>query len=343
MTRFPRTATVIIVVSMLSATAGDVRADAQVEEKTEFKMTGVVGAMVNVFGGKAAREGVTSETTVKGNRRNRVTADNGELVDLTEEKIYRIDYARKTYTVQTFDEVRKQFEEGMKRAKERPSDEDSPKDKKEGPEYEVDFDVKETSEKQVINGWNTKRTIMTVTVREKGKKLADSGGAVITSDMWMGPQLASYKEISDFDRRYYTKLYGGLLSTGDMQQAVALMAATPAFAKGMKAFNEKRITLTGTPIRTDVTFETVTGKNQPRKSEEEQASEDEQTAAAKMIGGLMGKMRKRQEEKSDDNAAQKKSSDPNRSVLFSSKSEVLKADGNASADDVAIPAGFKKK
>ncbi|MBK5259621.1 MAG: hypothetical protein JJE51_08505 [Thermoanaerobaculia bacterium] len=334
----------IIAVSMLSAAAGEVRADAQVEEKTEFKMTGVVGAMVNVFGGKAAREGVTNETTVKGNRRNRVTANSGELVDLNEEKIYRIDYARKTYTVQTFDEVRKQFEEGMKRSKERPS-EDSPKDKKEGPEYEVDFDVKETSEKQVINGWNTKRMIMTVTVREKGKKLADSGGAVITSDMWMGPQLVSYKEIADFDRRYYAKLYGGLLSTGDMQQTVALMAATPAFAKGMKAFNEKKVTLTGTPIRTEVTFETVTGKNQPRKSEEEQASEDEQTAASRMIGGLMGKMRKRQssEEKSDDGAAQKKSSDPNRSVLFSSKSEVLKADGNASADDVAIPAGFKKK
>lgn len=346
MIAFPRVASVVIAASMVFAGAGDLRAEAQVEEKTEFKMTGAIGAMVNVFGGKAAREGVTSETSVKGDRRNRVMGNSGELVDLKEEKIYRIDYARKTYTVKTFDEVRKELEEAMKRSKQMP-EEESPKEKgkKEGPEYEVDFDVEETGEKQVINGFNTKQTIMTITVREKGKKLADSGGVVLTSDMWMGPQLAPYKEIADFERRYYTKVYGGLMSAGDMQQMAALMAATPAFSKAMKALSEKKGSLSGTPVRATLTFETVAGKNQPKKSEsdDEEASEDDQAAAAKMLGGLMGKLRKRPASDEGEDEKPRKPSDPNRSVLFTSKSEVLSAEATVSADALEIPAGFKKR
>ena len=48
--------------------------------------------------------------------------------------------------------------------------------------------------------------MMTVTVREKGKTLEESGGMVLTSDMWLAPKIAAMKEVAEFDaptrRRY---------------------------------------------------------------------------------------------------------------------------------------------
>src|SRR4028119_227350 len=80
-------------------------AEANVQQKTNVQFGGVIGGVVKIFGGKAAREGLTSTTSVKGNRRLMVTERTGELVDLGQEKIYAIDYDRKTYRVTTFDEL----------------------------------------------------------------------------------------------------------------------------------------------------------------------------------------------------------------------------------------------
>ena len=45
---------------------------------------------------------------------------------------------------------------------------------------EIDFDVKNTGEKKTINGFDTHEVVMTITVREKGKTLEQSGGMVVT-------------------------------------------------------------------------------------------------------------------------------------------------------------------
>ena len=71
---------------------------------------------------------------------------------------------------------------------------------------EIDFDVKNTGEKKTINGFDTHQVVMTITVREKGKTLEQSGGMVLTSDMWLAPTIAAMKEIADFDMRYAQKL-----------------------------------------------------------------------------------------------------------------------------------------
>ena len=43
---------------------------------------------------------------------------------------------------------------------------------------------------------------MTVTVREKGKKLEESGGMVLTSNTWLAPKIAATNEVAAFDIRY---------------------------------------------------------------------------------------------------------------------------------------------
>ncbi|HEX2060720.1 MAG TPA: hypothetical protein VHK90_08260 [Thermoanaerobaculia bacterium] len=295
-------------------------AEGAVQQKTRVQFGGVVGGIVNVFGGKAAREGVTSNVAVEGDRMLTSNDRGGELVDLGEEKIYRLDYGRKSYSVVTFDELRKQYEEAKKEAA--ANAENAKNDKKsEGPDYEIDFDVDETGQKQTINGFDTRQVVVTVTVREKGKKLEQSGGAVLTADLWMGPKVPALREIAAFQQKYFKQLYGDPLA--EMQQMAVLMATTPAFAKAMKEFSKKRAAFEGDAIRTTLTFESVAAPGQ-------QAQEEEGSTG--LVGGLIrGAMKKHQE----------KNATPGRSRMFESTTELLSASNDAG--EVGVPAGFRER
>ena len=320
----------LLIVSLSLAVALSALGDANVREKTQIHFGGFLGGVINVFGGKATREGLESKTIVKGNRMVRTTGSNAQLVDLSEEKIYQLDYDRHTYTVKTFAELRKEMEEAQERAKRSQRDE-KPAKKSDAPEYEVDFEMKNTGNKQTINGFATREVIATVTVRQKGKTLEQGGGAVLTSDMWMGPKVAAMQEVGDFERRYFQKLYGGTSIGADMQQMAVLMATSPAFAKAMKTFSEKRSSFEGTPIRTTLTVDTVAG---PNAEQNDQQASDSSSSPGAVIGGLMGRLRKRQAERNQ-------AEGENRTRLFESTTELLNASTNATSTDVAIPAGFK--
>ena len=312
----------MVVSALVLTLSTSVFAEGLVQQKTRVQFSGVVGGLVNVFGGKAAREGVTSNVAVKGNRMLTGNDRSAELVDLSEEKIYRLDYAKKSYTVVTFDELRKQYEEAKKEAAEEAEEAKKEKKKKEeGPEYEVDFDIKETGKKETINGFDTKQVIVTATVHEKGKKLEQSGGAVLTADMWMGPKIPAMREIAAFQQKYFKQLYGD--ATAEMQQMAVLMATTPTFAKAMKEFAKKRSAFEGDAVRTTLTFESVAAPGQ-------QAQEEEN---AGLVGGLLrGAMKKRQE---------KNGAAPGRNRMFESTTEVLSSSNNAG--EVGVPAGFKAR
>ena len=139
----------------------------------------------------------------------------GELVDLAEEKVYRIDFKKKEYSVVTFAELRQQMEESMKKAKEDAAKETEPekdKGKAEEPkkEYEVDFTIKDTGQSKTIVGLTASEVLATVTVREKGKTLDQSGGMVLETDMWLTPDAPGLREVADFRMKHFQKVYGGL-------------------------------------------------------------------------------------------------------------------------------------
>jgi hypothetical protein len=302
-------------------------ADANVQEKTQVHLGGMIGGIANVFGGRATHEGITSNTFVKANRRARINDNVGEIVDLDAEKVYKLDLGRKTYTVETFDEIRKRFEEQKERA-EKSSARQGKGEKPEGPEYEVDIDVKNTGQKQEINGYDTHEVVTTITIHEKGKPIEKAGGSIFKADMWIGPRIKEMKEIGDFERRYFSKLYGKEFGAADMQQMAMLIATNPMFAKAAKAFADKRSSFDGTPIRTILTFEGVAGTEQQANNDEGGAP----TGIGSAIGGLMKRARHRDAD-----------SGPQHSTLFDSTSEILKASATATAADVAIPAGFTQK
>src|SRR5436305_7026680 len=121
-------------------------ADATIEQKAQVHFGGFLGGVINVFGGSRTHEGMNSITVVKGSRRSTVTGSSEEIVDLVEEKVWHLDLDRKTYTVVTFDELRKQFEEQKARA-ERSSSQRT-ETKPQGPDYEVEISVDTPKGKQ---------------------------------------------------------------------------------------------------------------------------------------------------------------------------------------------------
>jgi hypothetical protein len=319
--------------------AGVCLADATVEQRTQIHFGGALGAVMNVFSRDSAKEGVTSGSVVKGNRMLTRSGSTGEIVDLGEEKVYRLDFDRKAYTVKTFDELRREFEEGQERARKNAAKQtkSTKSEKSEGPEYDVEFDTRATGEKETINGWNTREQIVTITVHEKGKKLEESGGVVLTADMWVGPKIAAYREIADFQQRFAQKIYGPAFAS-DMRQMAAAMAMTPAFGKAMKAFNEKGKSIEGTPIRTKMTFDTVSGSSQQQQNQQQTERDTSPQAAA--IGGLLGRMKERRQKQQAESG---QSTSLNRSTFLESNSELLTANNSASAADVALPSGFKQR
>jgi len=65
------------------------RADVKTTEKSTVAFEGMMGAMMNRISG--ASKGLTTTVAVKGNRMSRMADTTGQIVDLTEQKIYGVD------------------------------------------------------------------------------------------------------------------------------------------------------------------------------------------------------------------------------------------------------------
>jgi len=318
------------------ATMTVVRADVKTEEKSLVTFGGALGRVMNLFGGRAAREGVVSTVAVSGDRKMTANDTRGQIVDLKEEKIYDLDMRRKTYTVTTFDELRRRMQEMEAKAKQ---DVDSgPKEEQpqtQGKQMEIDFDVKATGQTKTINGFDTREVIITATAREKGKKLEESGGVVMTVDTWLTKSQPALKDIVAFDRRYAEKLYGSSLQI-DAKQLATAMAMMPGMKEAMARVS--REDLDGTPIQSTTTIDSV--KSAEQMQEQSSGAGDRSaptTAGGAVSGAIGGLMRRRAQANADKNGGNSA-----RSTFMTISNEVLKISTSVTASDVALPMGFKQ-
>ena len=90
-----------LVLLIILAFAVPMSAAVKTEEKTLLKFSGMLGRMVGLFGGKATKDGLVSTVAVNGQRKARLNDTNGQIIDLTEEKVYDLDIRKKSYTVTT--------------------------------------------------------------------------------------------------------------------------------------------------------------------------------------------------------------------------------------------------
>jgi hypothetical protein len=326
-----------VALPLLALIPGPAWAEVKTREKSHISLGGMIGKVFNMFGGKAAKEGVVSTTAVKGNRKATMNESTGQIIDLTEEKVYDLDMKKKTYEVTTFDELRRRMREAREKAEKDAAREQGKEQGKEEKtektepqkEYEVDFDVKETGQKKQLAGFDTREVVTTITVREKGKTLEDGGGIVLTADLWLAPHIDALKELADFDMKYWKQLQGPDAMGMSAEQLATVMAMYPAVKQAMDRLQKEGTRLQGTPIATTTTVEAV-------KSKEQQASQ--QSDSAKSGGGGLGGMLARKIAKKD--AADASSA---RAMIFTSEHEVQEVQTTVAAADTDIPAGFKEK
>jgi hypothetical protein len=306
-------------------------ADVQTREKTLVKFEGMLGRMVGLFGGKAAKEGIVATSAVKGDRKATMSDSTGQIIDLGEEKIYDVDLKKKEYKVTTFEEMRQRIKEAKeqaeKDAKEQAGKEEQAKEKQEPTkEWELDFDAKETGQKKQIAGYDARQVIMTVTLREKGKPLEESGGVVMTSDAWFGPDIPALKELIAFDMRYYKKLYGEESMVLAAEQMAMVMAMYPMLKQASDRLKQEGNKLSGTTLASVTTFEAVKSKAQLAQ----QQTSQENSGGGGLSGMLARKIKKPEEAKP-------------RATIFTATHEFQEVGTSVDAASLALPAGFKEK
>jgi hypothetical protein len=163
--------------------------------------------------------------------------------------------------------------------------------------------------------------ISTVTVREKGRTLDEGGGAVMTVDSWLGPDLPALKELAEFDMKY-AKTINPDAAGMSAEQMAAVFALYPMFKNANERLQKEGAKLRGTPLSTTTTFEGV-------KSKEQMDQQQQQSG-----GGGLGGMLARRMAKKDDKP---------RATIFTMNHETLEVSASVGENEVAIPAGFKQK
>jgi len=336
------TLSVVCFVCVLALASTTVSADVRTDQRVRFQLGGAIGKLVNMFGGKGAREGLTSMVAVKGNRKVTMSDTSGQIIDLTEEKIYDLDVKKKTYTVTTFAALRKQMEEAKRNAEksareERSQDEPSKPAEKDpnAKEFEVDFDMKNTGVSKTINGFNTKQTVVTITVREKGKTLNDAGGMVMTTDLWNAPDAPSTRDLIEFDMKYAQKLYGPMVVGASAQDMAMAMAMYPQIKPALDKMRAEGTTVEGTAILTDIKMEAVPPGTANQTAEAVPAVEEPKK---KGFGGMLGGLKKMAEQSQNN-----ENSKPQRAIIMTTTVELLKLTTDVEAAAVAMPAGFTEK
>jgi hypothetical protein len=295
--------------------------------------------MVNMFGGRGARDGIVSSVAVKGNRMLTLSGDTGELVDLGEEKVYTLNLKDKEYTVITFAEMRKRMQEAMAKAQKdaaaaKPEPEPEKRANEPKKEYEVDFSIKPGNGARQIAGRNAAEQIATIVVREKGKTLEEAGGMVLESHLWLTPSVPELKELTDFRVKYAQAIYGEMAAQA-AQSMTQAMAMYPQMQDAMKKMADEAQKLDGTPLFTEMVFQVQAPPGQAAESE--QRSSAPPTSVGGLLGGLM---RKRGNDKPAADAAP---AVPGRARVVTMTTETLQIASSASDADVALPAGLKQK
>ncbi len=302
-------------------------ADVKTQEKVTFKMEGFLGGLMNRAMGGA--DGKTSTLSLKGDRLAQFIENTGSIVDLKEERIYSVDLKKKEYSVITFAEMRAQIEKARQDLAKQQA-EMNPEDKQQASDaakqLELDVDVKQTGQRKSVAGHDASETVLTLTLREKGKTLEEGGGFVMTSNIWLGPRVAALDELAEFRMRQFKAIYGQAF---DAQQLNAAAVMIPGLGRLMERMASESHKLTGTPLATTSIFETV------KSAEQMKAAASNASSSGSGGGGLGGMLARRM--------AGNRGEVKQRSLALTTTSETLSIGTTVAGDDVAIPAAFKLK
>jgi hypothetical protein len=163
------------------------------------KATG--GSMAAMAGTAADR---TSKLYFKGQKLMTSTGDTAILIDFDAQTVTTINNAQKTYTVKKFGDLASTNAIG-----------------------DVTFDVKDTGEKKVVNGFNASETIVSMGVDMEMGRGAPAMKMQVEMDMWISPDVPGSGEMRSFYKRNAANFpWASMMGSGGnagIQKAMAQM------------------------------------------------------------------------------------------------------------------------
>ena len=224
---------------------------------------GAMAGMMRVAGAfsKAAREPQKMTIMVKGDRMAMVSQNRVNIIDLNAETFSDVDLEKKTYATITF----AQMAEAMRRMAEKMG-----QAKNDG-SIQFKADVKNTGATRVIQGMNTKETILALAMEATDNKSGNTGAMNFTMDMWMAPDVPGYGEV----RSFYEKMAQKMAWT----PGAAFGPLMAQYGKGMSELSKEMAKLEGIPVLQITRIGgTGTGAGTPSEAELAQAQAQAQQA-----------------------------------------------------------------
>lgn len=331
-----RRSLITITVSLLGAAS--LHADFTYEQSS--KMTGGMMAGMMKFAGafsKQAREPMLTTVSVKGDKMSMTGGNRISIIDLGAETMTEVDLEKKTYAVMTFAD----FGRAMQKITEKASGNN---------DASVNFkaNVKQTGKTQVIDGFPTKESVLTLEMEGQDQKSGSKGSMTMVTAMWLAPSIPGYDEVKDF----YAKMAQKLAFSPTTGSMGAMMRSQSGMLKGMSELTKEASKLEGVPVLQVVRMGgAADGADNASGSEAKQPPQSASGAAMEKLGlgGFGGFGRKKKTEAAAEPAkpaaeAAPSSIGPTPPGTLMELTTRLSSFSTAAVDPgkFAVPAGFKQ-
>lgn len=247
-----------LLVSALLATTTLAHGDFTYQETTQITGGSMLGMMkmAGTFSKQArlATDPIVSTVMVKGNRMTRIDKDHTEIIDLDRGTVTEIDALKKQYTVMTFEQMKRQMEASIAKAKAEQEKQAQEKQAQQKPspgdaqnvDLKFNVHVKNTGASKEVAGLNANEAILAMTMEGTDKTSGQKGAFAVTSDLWLAPEIPGYEEVREFYIRYGMKL--GTMMSGVITPQMIGMMQQPGASAGMADMVKEMSKLKGIPV-----------------------------------------------------------------------------------------------
>lgn len=230
-----------------------------------LKMAGALSSQA-----RKAGDPIVTSVYLKGNRLANVSPDNVEIIDLDQETITRIDTAKRTYTVTTFEQMKEQMakaqQEMEKRQAEHAASTPAPNPDADKVKMSFDVHVRKTGTVRQVSGLSTTEAILTMMMNATDQNTKQTGTMAITNDMWVVPEIPGYTQVRDFYMRMASKM--GTMPAATGMDFTRMLAQNPGATQGLAEMAKEMQKIQGVPVMQVMRMGTTTdGKPLPAASE----------------------------------------------------------------------------
>ncbi|MBU2676623.1 MAG: hypothetical protein KJP16_06015 [Gammaproteobacteria bacterium] len=283
-----RNLSILSLLAMLFSTTAD--ADVTANQLVKSRFSGA-GKMLNVFGGKAAKDGLEIQIAVGGDRKATKTGKHVEVIDLEQQMIWRYSVNRKGKAKKckatTFDEFREQLA-AMQDLPFFGTDGSSGTPQEEAPaealQYEVTLNFSETGEQETHAGMTGDVFEFEAVAHRPGLPV-EEGGGVIETTFVIGEKTAAWTEMQSWDKKW-SEVVGEMTGMGD--NLVKILASSPALQQVMTELRSKESELDGAMLRMSMRLSTVPDPRVQEQAEAEDSGNGDDIPTS--LGGLGSKL-----------------------------------------------------